>query len=150
MIEMELIKRMYGDRTTKRSGVPLMNHITEGVKIMEDRGFCSLSIRAFIVHPLFQRDDDLIAWGAFFNKELNPTVVLLAMEYRRVANSWLSYKPKPKPIEWGPFKHYLREMLIADKIQNYKDFLLYHQNHERREILNQYFLDWLDELKVNV
>lgn len=149
MIEMELIKRMYGTRTTKRSGVPLMNHITEGVKIMEDRGFYSLSIRAFIVHPLFQRDDDLLAWGAGEN-ELSHSVIILAMEYRRVANSWLSHKPKPQPIEWGPFEPYLREMLIADKLQNYKDFLLYHQNHERYKILNQYFLDWLDELKVNI
>ena len=34
-------------------------------------------------------------------------------------------------------------MLIADKVQNYKDFLLYHKNtHERSDELDEYFNSW--------
>ena len=41
-------------------------------------------------------------------------------------------------------------MLIADKVQNYKDFLLYHYGiHERSNQLNQYFINWLSYLGID-
>jgi hypothetical protein len=40
-------------------------------------------------------------------------------------------------------------MLIADKIQNRKDFELYHKDiHERSDELKQYFFNWLWRLGV--
>ena len=43
----------------------------------------------------------------------------------------------------------LRAMLIADKVQNKKDFQLYHQGtHERSKELSEYFDDWLELLGV--
>ena len=41
-------------------------------------------------------------------------------------------------------------MLIADKIQNRKDFQLYHLGtHTRSEQLDQYFKNWLEKLEVS-
>ena len=40
-------------------------------------------------------------------------------------------------------------MLIADKIQNRKDFELYHEKtHERSIELKEYFSNWLERLGV--
>ena len=40
-------------------------------------------------------------------------------------------------------------MLIADKIQNRKDFELYHLGkHERSSELEQYFKNWLERLNI--
>jgi len=39
---------------------------------------------------------------------------------------------------------------VADKIQNYKDFLIYHQKtHARSKELNEYFQNWLKKLDVD-
>ena len=35
MKELPLIERYYGTRTAKRSGVPLINHIHEGLAVLE-------------------------------------------------------------------------------------------------------------------
>ena len=45
----------------------------------------------------------------------------------------------------------IRQMLLADKIQNYKDFLLYHKGvHHRSNILEKYFLKWFDLLNISL
>lgn len=41
-------------------------------------------------------------------------------------------------------------MLIADKVQNYKDFEIYHKStHPRSKELDQYFKNWLQKLNIN-
>lgn len=74
--------------------------------------------------------------------------VLLAMEYRNIANQYLSHRVinSIDDIELGPVPG-IRQMLIADKIQNYKDFLIYHKDtHERAAELDEYFKNWLAKL----
>ena len=44
----------------------------------------------------------------------------------------------------------VNDMLIADKIQNKKDFMIYHfGKHERSEELHAYFDKWLDVLTID-
>ena len=44
----------------------------------------------------------------------------------------------------------VRHLLVADKIQNYKDFMKYHfGKHERTKELFQYFNNWFDFLDIN-
>ena len=73
------------------------------------------------------------------------------MEYRNIANQYLSYR-KIKSIDeisLSPLKE-VNEMLIADKIQNYKDFLIYHKDtHPRAKELDEYFNNWLKKLNIN-
>jgi hypothetical protein len=71
------------------------------------------------------------------------------MEYRRVANAYLSKREIKSldDIELSPL-HEVNQMLWADKLQNQKDFRLYHMGkHERSDILEQYFINWINKLE---
>lgn len=82
----------------------------------------------------------------YFNFEgILPKVLLLAMEYRRVANSYLSKDNITSFV--GFTTPEIKQMLYADKVQNEKDFALYHEGkHERSKELREYFNNWLNIL----
>lgn len=163
----ELISKFYGDRTAKRSGVPLINHINEGMFILDRIGAQDHVKEAFAIHPLVQADDDL---KANFNDIVNganglpitASVIALAMEYRHVANNFLSDQVEVGPDDMGRVSIYpkkplklspldeVNQMLIADKVQNRKDFIRYHQaTHARSRELTYYFDFWLKRLGVS-
>jgi hypothetical protein len=76
------------------------------------------------------------------------------MEYRNVANAYLSKRRLTKTMSLGaqvrlsPLKE-VNDMLIADKVQNFKDFKIHHsKTHPRAAELNGYFTNWLLRLGV--
>ena len=88
---------------------------------------------------------------------VNPFALALAVEYRSVANEFLSDKIVPgddaetaaKRIRLSPLSA-VNKMLIADKVQNRKDFITYHRGtHPRSAELDIYFDAWLVRLSVN-
>ena len=155
------ITSYYGDRCAERSGVPLINHIHEGLAILDHLGANESTKAAFCVHPLFQGDDVLLN-SVFHGRhcDLDADTLLLVMEFRSQANAWLSDKvgwdkrdevataigaPSPGPLPE------VRLMLIADKVQNYADFVQYHYGaHPRSGELNAYFHTWFTVLDVNL
>ncbi len=144
----QAIGEFYGDRKAKRSNVLLMNHIDEGVLILKWRNASIDTQAAFMIHPIFQNDDDLgcQVYKNWIN-DFSPNVVLLALEYRHIANSYLP-KHETRKITLSPLLD-VNEMLVADKVQNCKDFILYNDrgdNHSSR--LHSYFNEWLKALKV--
>lgn len=157
--EYKAIFKFYGTRTAKRSGVLLMNHIVEGLKIMEEIGSTTDAMKAFCLHPIFQNDAELATVAEEYMSQGNVSVrpIMLTMEYRQWANDWLSGKvlkgrnqfiltgrPSPGPLEE------VRDMLIADKVQNRKDFITYHKGtHQKSDELDHYFKVWLDELGID-
>ena len=151
----KLIEHHYGDQVAERSGVPLINHINEGVKILESMGACQDTINAFRIHPLVQHDVRLLEFYSG-NYTIATKTIMLAMEYRHWANAWLSdkvYKNERAFITYdscpnsGPLVE-VAQMLWADKLQNYKDFLLYHKDtHPRSLELDYYFRTWLTYLQ---
>lgn len=153
-----LIKHYYGSVTAKRSQVPLINHIIEGLAILDKMGATDVTKAAFCLHPLVQKDEALAEnWNDLLQCNLG-TALLLALEYRNKANEWLSIRVhtrSDKSLEVkglpssGPLPE-IRQMLIADKVQNYKDYLLYHAGtHRRGRELEVYFRTWLKELGVD-
>jgi hypothetical protein len=71
------------------------------------------------------------------------------MEYRRVANNYLSKRTITSldDIELSPMLE-VNQMLWADKLQNQKDFRAYHLGkHNRSDILEQYFINWINKLE---
>lgn len=148
-LEYQKISAYYGNKVARRSKVFLMNHIDEGIAILRKIKASEEAIRAFCLHPMVQSDEDLK-----LNYPLDPidsNIVLLAMEYRSVANEYLSFRKVKnlKEIRLSPLKD-VNDMLIADKIQNYKDFLIYHKNkHARSKDLNYYFKMWIKKLKID-
>lgn len=145
-----MIKAYYGTRTANRSRVPLMNHIDEGLLILDKIGSNDDAKRAFCIHPLVQADDDLSKNWVHIAAIVDPAVLLLAMEYRNIANQYLSHRviSSIEQISLSPLKQ-VNDMLMADKIQNYKDFIVYHRGrHSRSDNLETYFNNWLRRLDV--
>jgi hypothetical protein len=151
-IEYHLISKHYGDRVAKRSQVPLINHINEGLIVLDSLTSDIAAKQAFCIHPLVQNDMDLREnWPTVANM-CTPKVVMYAMEYRNIANAFLSDKIpdfQNSPIKLSPIAA-VNDMLIADKVQNCKDFWTYHHGtHPRSNELEIYFDKWLDALDVS-
>jgi hypothetical protein len=144
-----LISSHYGDQVARRSQVPLMNHINEGLIVLDSVGATEDAKLAFCIHPILQADADLEK-NYYIASFVDHHVLLLAMEYRSVANEYLSDKVNTgQKIRLSPLKE-VNDMLIADKVQNYKDFITYHHGtHTRSNELHQYFREWLDILGVD-
>jgi hypothetical protein len=141
----KLIKNYYGDDVAKRSGVKLMNHIDEGIGVLKSIGADDDTIDAYCLHPILQSDENFNNNYTMDFTGISTSVLLLAMEYRRVANSYLS---KNKIEDFVGFTNdRIKQMLYADKVQNEKDFALYHEGtHERSKELREYFNNWLNIL----
>ena len=158
-LAIEAISEFYGDQKAERSGVPYMNHIHEGLEIMRYRksiGFTVTheSMEAFALHPIMQADNGLANGIDYLSRyEFSTKVLLLVMEYRKSANSYLT-KPDANRNMSSPSDIYVinnevREMLVADKIQNYKDFVKYFDTKDSRYMyLFDYFQNWMMYLNV--
>ena len=153
-IEYQAVSDHYGGEIAKRSGVQLMNHIDEGLAVLEWIGASEIAKRAYCIHPIFQSDTDLVnsyMYGGIITPIRDPLVIIAAIEYRSVANEYLSTRSITNVDEMrlSPLK-VVNDMLIADKIQNRKDFELYHEGtHPRSEELEQYFRNWLERLGIS-
>ncbi len=150
--EYRVISEQYGDRRTARSGVPYMNHIDEGLAVLAMLGASERARRAFCIHPLVQ-DDAALARYYMHSAEMtaDPQVLVLAMEYRHIAGATLSSRTieRPEDIPLGPLLE-VHDMLRADKLQNYKDFVAHHRaTHPRAAALDRYFLMWLARLGID-
>jgi len=160
-----LIYEYFKDKRTSKS-VSYMKHIDEGIKILENINAGKLTIEAYILHPFIQCFNLKGANGKiimtqeemekYFNiYEIEPEIIAKLFLYRKFANSYLcssetdyiSYK-QVKFLLIGLHNYQdIVKMLIADKIQNYKDFLKYRKNdHKRSKELDYYFNIWLKVL----
>lgn len=154
----EAIRLFYGDQRAERSGVLKMQHIDEGLVLLQLHNATRAAKDAWCLHPLVQADDDLdFSIGRRWFNQLPPDAVALAMEYRSVANAALSDQviDDGGPVWPGPWPRLssmsdVNLMLRADKIQNRADFELHHLGkHERSDQLALYFQVWLEVLGVS-
>lgn len=149
--EYKAIQQFYGDKRAERSQCFMMNHIDEGLYIMTLYGASLDAKKAFCVHPIIQSDADLAANWNTVKEQFTATVVGLAMEYRNIANAYLSHRTISSldDIQLSPLKE-VNDMLRGDKVQNYKDFILYHSGtHARKKELDKYFNNWLKKLEIS-
>lgn len=149
--EYQLIRFYYGAQKANRSQVPLINHIDEGLQILIEINANLTTQRAYCLHPIFQADNDLAVNYTRNFSALNTKAIIFTMEYRNIANQYLSKRKIAhiEDIHLSPLKE-VNQMLIADKVQNRKDFDLYHKDtHPRSEALSLYFDNWLKRLGVS-
>jgi hypothetical protein len=131
----------------------LINHIHEGLLVLNWIGASDCAKQAFCLHPLLQANDDLLVHvdePRFC--EVPPRALLLAMEYRSVANAYLSRRTisDVQQIRLSPLEE-VNQMLVADKVQNFKDFRAHHLGtHPRSAELDAYFRKWLTRLEVTI
>ena len=145
------IAAAYGDRTTARSGVPLINHIKEGLYVLDCIGADLATKQAYCLHPIFQENVSLGVLSSEQVERFNRWALVLVMEYRNVANAYLSSRviSSLDEIVLSPLPQ-VQAMLIADKVQNRKDFDAYHKGtHPRSNELDQYFRNWFARLGVS-
>lgn len=149
--EYRAIAQHYGNRVTRRSRVPLINHIDEGIAILATSDARDIVMRAFCLHPLLQDDRGLVdAFPRLTQLTDSVHVLTLALEYRRVANLAPHQRAlaSPDDIELSPLRE-VNQMLAADKIQNRKDFVIHHRGfHPRSAELDRYFQLWLARLGI--
>ena len=149
--EYKMVTDFYKDRCAERSKVPLINHIHEGLLILENMNVSMMAKLAYCIHPLLQADADLYNYYFEYHDDVSEHVMILAMEYRNIANQYLSHRKieSINEIKLSPLPN-VNLMLRADKIQNYKDFLIYHKDtHPRSTELDQYFKNWFRALDIN-
>lgn len=146
------VAQHYGARTAERSGVPLIRHIDHGLTILTRIGASEAARRAFCLHPLLQADRDLRTHLPRLDELTDDLVVVaLAIEYRGIANATLSSRKitSPTDIPLSPLTD-VNAMLVADKVQNRRDFLRYHRaTHPRADELERYFALWLERLGID-
>lgn len=149
--EYRAIAAAYEGRTTQRSGVSLMRHIDDGLAILARISASTAAMRAYCLHPLLQADEDLVLRAPQITTlSDDPYVILLAIEYRNVANAALSTRElrSAADIALSPLSE-VNDMLIADKVQNRRDFERYHRaTHARSAELDLYFRRWIERLGV--
>ena len=144
-----IISKYYGDKCAKRSGVRYMNHIDEGMQILDRINASTVAFCAYCLHPILQ-DDETLEANMELVKDVDYKTLTTVMEYRNVANRGLScYQvDNPEHIYLGPLKD-VHDMLVADKVQNRKDFLKYHlDTHPKSKELDRYFRNWLRALNI--
>lgn len=147
-------------KCAERSKVPYINHIDEGLTILERYGkitrvekkLVNNAMLGFCLHPIVQKDDDLINAARFLYKyDIPSSYVIFAMEYRHIANAYLSNRKikDVRKIKLSDLPEVFL-MLIADKVQNRKDFYRYHSGtHPRTLELQNYFDNWLNRLGIS-
>lgn len=142
--EYKSIKTVYGNDIAHRSRLPLMNHIDEGLVILDNLGASKMTKRAWCLHPIIQ--SDIYFTGVTEDQGWHYLAVMFATEYRNVANACLS-TTEDKKYELSILKE-VNQMLVADKIQNQKDFRLYNSDHKDAKELEKYFSNWLEALNI--
>jgi hypothetical protein len=160
----DLIVEHYAMQCAKRSRVPLINHINEGLIVLDAICATNRAKDAFCIHPMLQHDRDLNANWKEVADACDSETIMLAMEYRSVANEFLSDKldneylknlmydnrveEAARAVRLSPLKE-VNQMLVADKVQNYKDFVTYHQKtHAHSSELDDYFNIWFEALGI--
>ena len=145
--EYAAINAFYGSRVALRSQLPFMRHIDDGLHILQLIGASALAKAAFCLHPIVQNNETVdVSWSSAHQ---------LACEYRDKANAYLcrpdtDYVTTPEDVRFlvGNMSDDCRSMLIADKRQNYGDFIAEHfGKHARSEQLDRYFRLWLSFLE---
>jgi hypothetical protein len=146
------IAAFYGDRRAQRSQVRLIEHIDEGLAILAAIGASEAAMRAYCLHPMVQADADLDENAAQLSDMTDDVhVMALVFEYRNIANATLSLRAirGADDIPLSPLAE-VNAMLVADKVQNRKDFERHHLGtHARSAELDRYFRLWLERLGVS-
>ena len=154
---LQLVTDFYGDQKAQRSGVPKINHIREGLIVLSELSAWAASYSVFCLHPLVQNDEDYIdGLHAIKKAGINAKIAGHVVEYRHLANGWLSDKvisASPVMLNGEPKlspSNIVNDALRADKVQNRADFELYHKGtHPRSAELDVYFKVWLDKLGIS-
>ena len=148
--EWEIARRVLEPVHARRTGISHFQHVREGVRILQTLSAPLISQQAFTLHPLIQKTDDFVNNLALL-EGCDARAVALAVEYRWVANQGVRQRVRENgwQITLSSFPA-VNQMLLADKVQNRKDFLLHFPpSHPDFDELVRYFGCWMEALGVS-
>lgn len=144
-------KGVLSKQRTKRTDLSYFDHVDDGVKILEALAAPLVVQKAFCLHPLVQNTTEFVKYFDLIHL-FEAKAVALAVEYRWVAN--LGIRQALKADNWNvtlsSFEH-VNQMLVADKVQNRKDFLRLYtpETHPEYDEISHYFNVWLKALDIS-
>ena len=153
----QAISEHYEGKFAKRTGLPYIKHIDDGLRVLDAIEASDNAKAAYCLHPIVQGDEDLAVFmdrlesGDELYVQFGPQVLVLAVEYRNCANRYLSmhHGKDTRVPRLSPLAD-VNDMLIADKVQNYHDFMArHHGTHPNSDTLYDYFHAWFDVLGVD-
>lgn len=146
--EYEIISKHWDDNCAVRTGIHYMNHVDEGLRIIKEVNGSERAMRIFALHGFLQNCYADNTFNSDVLSDVAPDVLIGAMEYRAVANAHLSHH-RPDTLVLSEDAD-VNTALIADKVQNFRDFERFHNGcHLRSKQLKQYFERWLNALDVS-
>lgn len=148
--EYKLIETTYNDIINPNNNTFYMNHIDEGLYILYKLDASLEAKLGYILYPLFQTDNKIkLMYNHTDLNNLSNQAIINAIEYRSVANEYLSHKiiTDIDDIRLSPLKD-VNMMLIADKIQGRKDIEKYQKTDLKYKQLLTYFKNWLNILNI--
>lgn len=155
----QAIVEYYGDTRAERTGLKYIDHIDEGLVILSLIDAPLEAHEAYCLHPIFQlhkRPEELDIYKKYAD-ELDEESVHLAREYKKYANAYLCkrhYESEFDVVKISDDER-VNQMLVADKVQNRKDFEVHYESQSDKETFNrggdlsQYFKNWLRALGVS-
>lgn len=160
-VEYKLAERILTPLQARRAGISYFTHVRQGLAIMdafvrhEDYPIVGydpiIEKLAFCLHPLIQKIEDFK--DNFYGlKTCDSRCVALAVEYRWTANLGLRpiLEANGCSITLSDFPA-VNLMLVADKVQNYYEFLKYARPQfiKEDERIDLYFRHWLERLRID-
>ena len=131
--------------TARRSGLPYIKHIDDGLTILKNLTTDVLILQAYTLHPIIQSDVDYVEGSKFLVEAgVHPIVLMLLGEYRKTANAYLPRDP-PRLPAISPDRR-VNLMLYVDKIQNMSDVCQYNKDIKDLPHYLEYFTNWLKAL----
>lgn len=161
-LEYMAIENFYKDKRAGRSGLPYINHIDEGIDMLshwlnDDILKASICARAYAIHPLIDEMTGILGGilDALGSTLPAGNTISLAIEHHILRNKFLV---KDWDTHWdetglqnllGPMSNECAWMLLADKVQNQKDFRIHHWfTHEKTYQYEEYFNLWIETLRT--
>lgn len=149
--EYNIIENIYSEKYSKRTGVNYMNHIDEGLIILNKLSASLDAKLGYIIHPIFQSDEELKrCYNHTSLTNISPQSLINALEFRNIINNYSKFRTIKDfdEIKLSPLKD-VNFMVAADIIQKRKDFEQYHiHTHEHSQQLIIYFNNWLKRLNI--
>lgn len=148
--EYKIIEDYYKDKYHS-NGVSFMKHIDEGLAIMKWMGTSESAKKSFCLHPIYQSEKSIKDFGIkdlSDNKlKLDSNIITNVLEFRRIDNLYTNDMriSSPGDIKISTLDE-VNQMLIADKIQNRKEFENYYDGNED---FSMYLINWFRKLDIN-
>lgn len=152
-IHYQIISELYEGQKAKRTQLPYIKHIDDGLLILDDLDADLITKEAWCMHPIFQMPDlKEKVMDSKGQPQIRLATAILAAEYAETANQYrtVNYQSFHDNLPEIPNSR-VKKLLTCDKVQNYIELentrhLLPYETVDRT---HRYLLNWLHHLSFD-